>query len=64
MPDTVIRQIDLPADLRSDLYLALGPKEPDAIVAEVASLIEQELALDRDAERAPRDGTPARTAGG
>ncbi|MCA8880042.1 MAG: LysR family transcriptional regulator [Rhodobacteraceae bacterium] len=63
MPDTVIRQVDLPPDLRSDLYLALGPKEPDAIVAEVASLIERELAVDREVDRIPREETQTRPAG-
>lgn len=54
MPDTVIRDLDLPPELSSDLYLGLGPKEPEALVAQVATLIEVELAADREAERRAR----------
>ncbi len=54
MPDTVIRDLDLPPELSSDLYMGLGPKQPEALVAEVTSLIEIELAVDREAERRGR----------
>ena len=52
--DTVIRDLDLPPELSSDLYMGLGPKQPEALVAEVTSLIEIELAVDREAERRGR----------
>ena len=45
MPDTVIRDIGLPDDLRSDLYIARGTKNPDQLVSEVSSLIVDELSL-------------------
>ncbi|SEF56018.1 DNA-binding transcriptional regulator, LysR family [Thalassococcus halodurans] len=38
--DTVIREIEQPMDATADMYMALGPKEPDPIIAEVAALIE------------------------
>lgn len=44
MPDTVIRDINLPEDeLHSDLYLALRPKEPEPLVRDVAEIIRDEL---------------------
>jgi len=51
MPNTAIRDIDLPEDeLHSDLYLALRPKEPEPLVREVAAIIRDEL----NAEILPR----------
>lgn len=43
MADTVVRDIGLPMDLCSDLYMGLGPKEPDRLVREVSALITDEL---------------------
>lgn len=46
-PDMVMRDIAFPADFRSDLYMALGPAETPPLVAQVAVLIEDELARER-----------------
>ncbi|EPX78755.1 LysR substrate-binding domain-containing protein [Salipiger mucosus] len=40
LPGTVIRDIDLPPDVQSAVYMGLGPRDPDPIVAEVAAAVE------------------------
>jgi len=37
--NTVIRRIDLPESFRSDLYLALGPKDPSPLLTRFAQLV-------------------------
>ena len=39
MRNTVIRELDLPTTFRSDLYMALGAKEPNPLVTRFAELI-------------------------
>ena len=39
MSNTLTRALDLPETFRSDLYMAMGPKEPNQVVARVAALI-------------------------
>jgi DNA-binding transcriptional LysR family regulator len=46
MENTEIRTLDLPDSFRSDLYLALGPKEPSPILTRFAQLVVEALASD------------------
>ena len=46
MPNTVIREIALPDSFRSDLYLALGPKDPSPLLTRFSKLVAQVLADD------------------
>ena len=43
MSNTVIREIALPDSFRSDLYLALGPKEPSSLLTRFAQLVADAL---------------------
>jgi len=44
MANTVIRELPLPESFRSDLYLALGPKAENPLVARVVTVIAETLA--------------------
>lgn len=44
MANTVVRELDLPESLRSDLYMATGPKEATPLAAAVAQLVTAALA--------------------
>ena len=46
MSNTVIREIALPDSLRSDLYLALGPKDPSPLLTRFAQLVTEVLNVD------------------
>lgn len=43
MANTVIREIALPDSFRSDLYLALGPKDPSSLLTRFAKLVTETL---------------------
>ncbi len=44
MANVVFRQMPLPDSFQSDIYMALGPKEPAPLVARVAQLVTEALA--------------------
>ena len=46
MQNTAIREIALPDSFRSDLYLALGPKDPSPLLSRFSQLVTQVLADD------------------
>lgn len=46
LPNTVIRDIALPDSFRSDLYLALGSKEPSPLLTRFSQLVAEALSAD------------------